>query len=742
MASKLFAGAALAALASAALAGCATTTSEPMTAPSIAESAAPPEAAPAADSIPAVAALPPDLAANPIAAPWEGPYGGVPDFDRVRADQFVPAFDGALKLRQRDIAAIAGNPAPPTFDNTIAALERMTPAFTRVGALYGIYTSSMNDAAMQKVETELAPRFAAADDELILNDALFRRVDAVYNGRASLTPEQQRLTWRTWDAFVRQGAKLTPEQKVRLKAINQDLANHYAAFSQKVLADEATWIVVDKKSDLAGLPASIVDAYAAAATEKKLPGKWIIANTRSSVDPFLTYASNRALRQKVWTAFKSRGDNGDAEDTNALIAKIMPLRAERAKLLGYPTYAHWKLSDKMAATPERAMNLMLTVWRPTAVRIKEEVADMQAIAAKDGRAITIEPWDYLYYAEKVRKAKYDLDQNELKPYFELNKMIDASFWMANKLYGLNFKEVTGKVSVFNPDVRVWEVYDGEKFIGLFYGDYFAREGKRSGAWENAYRSQSRYDGVVTPLVSNNNNFVKGAAGEPILISLDDAETLFHEFGHALHDLMSNVTYEGLSGTNVSTDFVEFPSQVHENWVLTPEVLDRFGRHSKTGQPMPKALVGKVKAAGKFNQGYVTGEYLSAAIVDMKLHSRADGAVDPDAFERATMAEIGAPRQVAMRHRLPHFNHLFTGDGYAAGYYSYLWSDTMGADAWKAFEETGNVWDPATAAKMKAMMAAGDTRDQAELYREFRGRDPDVNALLQQRGFPTGNTARE
>ncbi|HEX8234270.1 MAG TPA: M3 family metallopeptidase [Caulobacteraceae bacterium] len=740
MAPNLFAGAAALALASA-LSGLAAAAPQIMMAQADAAGRAP-ASRPAQTSSSGFtsAPLPPALAANPVAAEWTGPYGGVPAFDKVTPAQFGPAFEGALALRNRDIEAIANNPAPPTFDNTIGALERAGEAFSRMSSLYGIFTSSMNDAAMQKVETELAPRFAAAQDEIILNGKLFRRIDAVYNNRARLTPEQQRLTWRVWTGFTRQGAKLTPEQKVRLKAINQELANLYAQFSQKVLADEATYITVEDKAQLAGVPQPVVDSFAAAATEKKLAGQWIITNTRSSVDPFLTYASNRDLRQKVWTAFKNRGDNGDAEDTNATIAKIMPLRQERAKLLGFPNYAAWKLSDKMAATPERAMALMNTVWTPTKARIAEEVADMQAIAAKEGARITIEPWDYLFYAEKVRKAKYDLDQNELKPYFELNKMIEGSMWMANKLYGLNFKEVSGKVPVFHPGVRVWEVYDGTRYIGLFYGDYFAREGKRSGAWENAYRSQSNYGVRVTPLVSNNNNFVKGAAGEPVLISLDDAETLFHEFGHALHDLMSNVTYEGLAGTNVSTDFVEFPSQVHENWVLTPEILDRFARHYKTGQPMPKALLDKVNAAKKFNQGYTTGEYLTSALVDMKLHMDPTGKIDADAFERTTMQEIGAPRQMVMRHRLPHFNHVFADDGYAAGYYSYLWSDTMGADAWKAFEETGNVWDPATAAKMKHMLSEGDTKDQAQQYREFRGRDPDVNALLEQRGFPTGASA--
>jgi len=676
-------------------------------------------------------------ARNPLLQPWPtAPFDGVAPFDKVKVSDFNEAFETSLALRRAEIAAIADNPLPPTFDNTVLALERAGSVHTRVGSMFGVWSSSMSTEEFQKVEAEWSPKLSAAQDEIVLNPKLFARVDAVMNGpeKARLNPEQQRLLWRTHNGFVLAGAKVKESDKPRLAQVNQELATLYTAFQQKVLADENSWTVIASEADLAGVPADLKAGFKAAAEEKKV-ASWIVMNTRSSVDPFLTYADNRALREQVWKKFKNRGDNGDANDTNATIAKIMPLRAEKARLLGFPTFAHWKLADKMAATPERAQALMERVWAPTKARIAEEVRDMQAIADREGARITIEPWDYLYYAEKVRKAKFDLDQNELKPYFELNKMIEASHYMAKRLYNLDLKEVTGQVPVFHPEVRVWTVHDGPRFIGLFYGDYFARAGKQSGAWENAYRSQSNDGRPVTPLVSNNNNFVKGAPGEPILISLDDAETLFHEFGHALHDLLSNVTYESLSGTNTATDFVEFPSQVHENWVLSDEVLDRFGRHYRTGEKMPRALLDKVKAAKTFNQGYVTGEYLISAIVDMDMHSTADGRIDPDRFEREDMARIGAPREVAMRHRLPQFNHLFTGEGYAAGYYSYLWSDTMGADAWQAFVETGDVWSPAVAARMKAMMAAGDTVDQAELYRRFRGRDPDVSALLRDRGFP-------
>lgn len=729
---QLLAGVAF--VASAALSACATAPRTEMSA----QAPAAPAPTTATAAHPDATKLPAELAGNPAAAEWTGPYGGVPAFDRIKASDFPAAFEGTVAMRRAEINAIAESSAPPTFENTIVALERSGAAFNRMFALFGVYTANLNDEAYQALERDLSPKIAAASDEITLNHKLFQRIEAVYTSpeKAKLTPEQQRLTWRTHDTFVRAGAKLDAQQKARLSQINQELATLYSAFGQKVLADEDSFITIDKKADLAGLPQSIVDSFQAAAAEKGLKDRWIVTNTRSSVDPFLTYSQSRPLRERVWKAFKGRGDNGDKSDTNATVGKIMPLRAERSKLLGYPTYADWKLGNTMAKTPAAAQKLMLTVWTPALARVKEEVADMRAIAAREGAKITVEPWDYLFYADKVRKAKYDLDQNQLKPYLELQKMIEAAMWSAGRLYGLTFKEVKGTVPVFHPDVRVWEVAgESGKLVGLFYGDYFARPFKRSGAWETAYRQQSRFDGEEIPLVSNNNNFVKSAPGEPVLISVDDAVTLFHEFGHALHELLSNVTYRSLSGTNTATDFVEFPSQVNEHWVLSREVLDKFARHYKTGEAMPQALVDKIKAASKFNQGYSTVEYLSSAIIDMNMHTLPDGKVDSDRFEREELARIGAPREVAMRHRTPQFTHVFTGDGYAAGYYSYLWSETMAADAWRAFEETGNVWDPATAARMKTMMAAGDSIDQGELYRAFRGRDPDVNGLLQQRGFP-------
>ncbi len=678
---------------------------------------------------------------NPLLDQWTGPYGGVPPWDKVQPALFKPAFLAAIEMQRKEIGAIADDPAPPTFANTIEALQRAGRPLGRVDVLFGVMTNNRNTPEYQALDREMSPILAAADDEIVFNEKLFARIAAVYAslGSSSLSAEQQRLATRLHDSFVRQGARLGAAEKKELSRINQELASAFSDFATRVLADEDTWTVLETDADLAGLPAALVSAYKAAAEERKLPGKWAVVNTRSSVDPFLTFSSRRDLREEVWKKFKNRGDNGGAHDTNAVIARIVKLRAERAKLLGYQTHAHWRMNDTMAQDPAKAMDLMLRVWKPAVARVQEEVADMQAIATSEGQSLTIEPWDYLYYAEKVRNAKYALDTNEMKPYFELNNMIAASYYMAERLYGLTFTEITGQVPAFHPDVRVYEVKDKAtgRHVGVFYRDDFARQYKRSGAWASGYRGQRAFDGPITPITSNNNNFVRGAAGEPVLISLDDTETLFHEFGHALHGLLMNVTYPGLAGT--PRDFVEFPSQVHENWVLTRDVLDKYARHYKTNAPMPQALVDKVKNAEKFNQGYATVEYLSSAIVDMRLHTLPDGIVDPDTFERETLADIGNPPQIAMRHRLPQFNHLFTSDAYSAGYYSYLWSDVMASDAWAAFEEAGDPWDPKVAERFASIiLATGNSIDRAEAYRKFRGREPDVNALLKNRGFPTGS----
>ena len=681
-------------------------------------------------------------ASNPLIAAWTGPYGGVPPWDQAKAEHFPGAFEAALAEQRAEIDAIAADGAAPTFDNTIAAMQRSGRTLDRVGRLFGVVRDNISTPEIQKLDREWQPKLAAASDAIAFNPALFKRIEAVYQSlpAANLTPEQQRLTTRTYDNFVRRGARLDEAQKARLSELNQSLAALFSDFSAKVLADEDTWTVLDREADLAGLPASLVSAARAAADERKLAGKWAIVNTRSSVDPFLMFSTRRDLREQVWKKFKSRGDNGDANDTKAVIAAMVKLRADRARLLGYASHAHWRMSDTMAVDPKAAQALMLNVWPAAVARVREEVADMQAIAAKEDPGTTIEPWDYLYYAEKVRKARYDLDQGQLKPYFELNNMVAAAMWSAERRYDITFVEITGKVPVFHPDVRVFEVRDVVKDVptgahrGLFYLDNFARAGKGSGAWASSYRTQHRLDAGATAITSNNNNFVKGAPGEPVLISLDDGRTLFHEFGHALHALLQDITYPGLATT--PRDFVEYPSQVNEQWLLTREVLDRFARHYQTGEPMPQTLVDKIEQSERFNQGYATVEYLAAAIVDMELHTRPDGVIDPAAFEREALARIGMPREIAMRHRLPQFNHLFSSDAYSAGYYSYLWSEVMAADTWQAFVEGGGPWDTSVADRLRQhILADGNTSDRAEAYRRFRGRDPDVKALLQKRGFP-------
>ena len=677
---------------------------------------------------------------NPLLAKWEGPYGGVPPFDKVQVALFKPALETAMAEQLAEIDKIAGNTAAPDFDNTIAALERAGDAFDRASTLYFIWASNMSTPDFQTVQREMAPRLAAFNDKITGNDALFKRIDAVYNspGKSKLTPVQQRLAWLYYTNFVRAGARLSPEAKTRLSQINQQLAGLFTKFSQNVLAEETDQFMVLKEEDLAGLPQSLRDAAAAAAETKKQPGSFVIMNTRSSVDPFLTYADRRDLREKAWRMFINRGDNGGEHDNNATITEILQLRAERAKLLGYKTHAHWRLENSMAKTPERAMELMEAVWKPAVARVHEEVADMQALADKEGAKIKIEPWDYRYYMEKVRKAKFDLDQNEIKPYLQLEKLREGIFWVAGELFNFNFTPVTN-VPVAHPDIRVWEVTDktSKRHIGLWYFDPYARAGKRSGAWMNAYRSQERMDGEITTIVSNNSNFVKGKPGEPVLISWDDATTMFHEFGHALHGLNSNVTYPSLSGTAVPRDYVEFPSQLLEHWLSTPQVLQKFALHYQTGKPIPQELVDKITRSATFNQGFATVEYLSAALVDMKLHLAGDQKIDPDAFERETLAQLGMPKEIVMRHRTPHFLHVFGSDGYSAGYYSYLWSDVITADAFGAFVEGNGPYDRAVAERLrKNVFSVGNTIDPAEAYRGFRGRDPKIDALMKKRGFTT------
>jgi len=678
---------------------------------------------------------------NPLLAPWTGPYGGVPPFDQARVDYLKPALEAGMAEQLAEIDRIAKNPEPASFDNTIAALERTGRTLDRVGTVYGVYASTLNDEAVQAVEREMSPKLAAFSDQITQNEALFKRIAAVYETRetSGLTPEQQRLTWKYYTDFVRAGAKLDAVAKKRLSEINQQLATLYTQFGQNVLKDEETGILlITKEEDLAGLPGSVREGAASAAESRGHKGMWAVLNTRSSVEPFLTYSDRRELREKVWTMFVNRGDNGGATDNNAIITQILLLRAERAKLLGYPTHAHWRLENAMAKNPERAMQLMEAVWPAAVARVHEEVADMQAIADQEGAGIKIEPWDYRYYAEKVRKEKYDLDETQITPYMQLENLREGMFYMAQQLFGFNFKPVDPtKVPVYYPDVRVWEVTDpAGNFVGLWYFDPYARKGKRSGAWMNAYRSQEKFDRDVKTIVSNNSNFVKGKPGEPVLISWEDARTLFHEFGHALHGLSSNVNYPSLAGTAVARDYVEFPSQILEHWLSTPEILNRFALHYETGKPIPPELVAKIERADTFNQGFKTVEYLSSALVDMKLHLAGAQTIDPDKFERETLTALDMPSEIVMRHRTPQFLHVFAGDGYSAGYYSYLWSDTLTADAWEAFTEAGGPWDKEVAKRLNDnVFSVGNTIDPADGYRAFRGRDPSIDALMRKRGFP-------
>lgn len=677
---------------------------------------------------------------NPLLASWEGPYGGVPPFDKVQVALFKPALEAAMNENLTDIDKIANDSAAPTFENTIVAMERAGQTLDRVSTLYGVWGSTMAGPEFQAVQREMAPKLAAFSDKITQNEALFKRIEAVYNSpdKKKLNSEQQRLVWLDYTNFVRSGAKLNTADKARLSQINQQLAGLFTKFSQNVLAEEdGQFVALKSEADLAGLPQSVRDAAAAAATTKKQEG-WLISNTRSSVDPFLTYSDRRDLREKVWRMFIMRGDNGDEHDNNSTITQILQLRAERAKLLGFPTHAHWRLENSMAKTPERAMELMMAVWKPAVARVHEEVADMQALATKEGSAIKIEPWDYRYYAERVRKAKYDLDQNEVKPYLQLEKLREGIFWVAGELFNFNFTPATN-VPVAHPDIRVWQVTDktSGKQIGLWYFDPYARAGKRSGAWMNAYRTQERVNGEITTIVSNNANFVKGKPGEPLLISWDDASTMFHEFGHALHGLNSNVTYPSLSGTAVARDYVEFPSQLMEHWLSTPEVLNKFAVHYQTGKPIPQELVDKIKRSATFNEGFITVEYLAAALLDMKLHTAGDRKIDPRAFEKEALAELGMPHEIVLRHRLPQFMHVFSSDSYSAGYYSYLWADVITADAFGAFTEAGGPYDKKVAERLrKNIFSVGNTIDPAEAYRNFRGRDPKVEALMKKRGFPS------
>ncbi len=678
-----------------------------------------------------------------LLTPWEGPFGGVPPWREIKAEEFLDAFDAAMAMSTRDVEAIANHPEPANFENTIVALEKAGRTLDRLNSLFGVYQSNLNLDDIPDIERALAPKLSKHADSITQNERLFARIEAVYNSdeAKSLNVSQKRLLDDRFKNFVRQGAKLNAGDKRKLSEINTALAGLFTQFSQNVLADEGSYVTwISSRDKLAGLSDSLIASMAAAADEAagdgEQQGGWAVTNTRSSMDPVLTYAENRKLRETVWRNYYSRGDNGDEKDNNEIISAILKLRAERAKLLGYQTHAHWRLEPQMAATPEATMELMMKVWPKAVARVKQEVADMQAIADEENAGIKIEPWDYRFYAEKVRTAKYDLDFNQVKPYMQLDKLRDGMMWAAGQLYGFEFRRLQN-IPVFHPDVEVWEVTRAGSHVGLWYFDPYTRRGKRSGAWMTAYRIQENLDSPITPIVSNNSNFVKGGSdGVPVLISWDDAVTLFHEFGHALHGLCSQCKYPSQAGTSVARDYVEFPSQLNEHWLSTPEILKKFAVHYETGEPMPAALLEKIENASTFNQGFSTVEYLASALIDMKLHLAGNVNIDPDEFERETLEELGMPDEIVMRHRTPQFSHIFSSDAYSAGYYSYLWSDVLTADAAEVFEEAGSYYDPAIAKSLyENIMSVGDTIDPAEGFRKFRGRDVDTKALLRKRGFP-------
>lgn len=623
-----------------------------------------------------------------------------------------------------EIDAIAGDASAPTFDNTLVAFERSGAPLTRAMSLFGVWAGGLATPDFQAVETEMAPKLAAFRDSIIQNEKLFARIKAVYEApQGSLSIEQQRLLWRHYTAFTRQGAALDPPKKAELSALNQELASLTTRFSQNLLGDEEEEVlVIESREGLGGLAEAQIQAAAAEATRRGKPGLWMISNTRSAMEPFLTSSSNRALRERGWRMWTRRGDNGNARDNNAIAAHILLLRAKKAKLLGFPTFAHWRLDDTMAKNPQAALDLMMSVWTPAREQFRRDVGEMEKLAG-----FKIEPWDYRACAEKLRKAKYDLDLNELKPYLQLDRLREAMFWVAGQLYGLSFEKREG-IPVFHPEVTVYEVRRAQASVGLWYFDPYARPAKQSGAWMSAYREQQRIDGEVLTLVSNNSNFIKGQS-----LSWDDARTLFHEFGHALHGLASNVTYPSLSGTNTTRDFVEFPSQLHEHWLSTPEVL-RFLLNEK-GESIPQSLIDRLEKARTFNEGFATAEAQASAIVDMKLHLAGEKEIDTKTFERDTLAELGMPPQLVMRHRIPAFAHIFSSDGYAAGYYSYIWAEVIERDAYEAFLEAGGPYEATVAKRLfDTVLSVGDTVDPAEAFLRFRGRAPKPDALLRAKGF--------
>jgi peptidyl-dipeptidase Dcp len=670
---------------------------------------------------------------NPFFEAWDTPFG-LPPFARIDPAHFPPAFDRAMTEEAAEIAAIAGSRAAPDFANTIEALERSGGLLRRVSRVFHNLDSSATNEALQAIDRDYAPKLAAHRMRIALDPGLFARIDALYRTRENLglSPEQRRLLERHHLRLVRSGAQLGPEPKARMSAISERLASLHTLFGQNVLHDEDEWRLVLGENELDGLPDFARSAAANAATERSLDGRYVITLARASVEPFLTFAANRELRRTAYEAWAARGAHPGAHDNAKLIGEIVALRGEQARLLGYASYAAYRLDDTMAQPPEAAGELLRQVWEPAKQRAAAERADLAAAALASGVNEPIAPWDWRYYAEKVRQQKYAIDEAALKPYFALDNIVRAAFDTAGRLFGISFVE-RPDCKTYHPDVRAYEVRGAAgQPIGLFLHDNFARPGKRSGAWMSSYREQQSLDGEVLPIIVNNNNFSKGA---PTLLSFDDAHTLFHEFGHGLHGLLSRVRYPSQSGTAVRRDFVEFPSQVFEHWLEVPETLRRYARHYRTGEPLPEAELQRLLAARNFNQGFATVEYAACALFDLDLHTRPDPAgLDIAAFETDFLERIGMPPEIGLRHRPAHFQHLFAGSGYAAGYYAYLWAEVLDADGYAAFTEAGDPFDPALAAGLEAIYRAGDTADPMALYRAFRGREPAIGPLLAQRGL--------
>ena len=676
-------------------------------------------------------------AENPLLTAWTTPFG-MPPFAAIRPEHYRPAFETAIAEHQREIAAIADNPEPPTFANTVEAMERAGRLLDRVASVFFNLTGAHTSDALEAIELEVAPLLSRHRSAIYLNEQLFQRIDAIVKAAPKdLDAEQARVLERYHTGFRRSGAGLPAEVKQRLAAISERLATLGTNFGQNVLADEKGWsLVLEGEDDLAGLPDFLVAAAAQAARDRGLPGgQHLITLSRSSIEPFLQFSARRDLREKAFLAWIARGEAGKT-DNRGIIAETIALRSEQATLLGYESFAHFRLDDSMAKTPEAAMALLTSVWEPARSRALEERAALQALVREEGGNFELAAWDWRYYSERRRKAEFDLDEALLKPYLQLDKVIDAAFDTASRLFGVRFKK-RADIPAYHPDVRVFEVTDASGApVGLFLGDYFARPSKRSGAWMSDYRGQEKLVADIRPIIVNVMNFAKGADGAPTLLSYDDARTLFHEFGHGLHGLLSDVTYPSIAGTNVARDFVEFPSQLYEHWFERPEILSRFAVHYRTGEPMPDALIARLKASRSFNQGFATVEYVASALVDMKLHLLKEAqSLDATRFEKAVLDEIGMPEAMVMRHRTPHFQHVFAGDGYSSAYYSYLWSETLDADGFRAFEEAGDIFAAEPARKLKDFVyAAGNRRTPDEAYRAFRGRDPDPSALLEKRGL--------